>query len=284
MLLTARLDESDRGVLQAGQTAIIHLDAIPDRDYHASVTDVSLLARVDYSNWPPVKNFADLRLTFTDMGNARLRPGMSAAARIAVGHLPDMLLVPTEAVFLVDGRARVYRLSAGGRAVEPVIVDVVKRNKVQTAVKGRSKPGTKSRSRGRTRASRQRNERPQSDHADDPGTRRRGAWRGRLQIPGHRRQHRVGRGASGADDARRQGRAGNERARHPGSLRAVQTTVISAPAVGGSILRLVTMAETGAEVQKGDVVMEFDPTESSEYCWSRSPDRSWRRPTRTSSR
>jgi multidrug efflux pump subunit AcrA (membrane-fusion protein) len=46
-----------------------------------------------------------------------------------------------------------------------------------------------------------------------------------------------------------------------GSLRAVQTTVISAPAVGGSILRLVTMAETGAEVQKGDVVMEFDPTE-----------------------
>jgi multidrug efflux pump subunit AcrA (membrane-fusion protein) len=141
VLLTARLDESDRGVLQAGQTAIIHLDAIPDRDYHASVTDVSLLARVDYSSWPPVKNF-DLRLTFTD-ADARLRPGMSAAARIAVGHLPDMLLVPTETVFLVDGRARVYRLSASGRAVEPVIVDVVKRNKVQTAVKGPLKAGDK---------------------------------------------------------------------------------------------------------------------------------------------
>jgi RND family efflux transporter MFP subunit len=141
VLLTARLDESDRGVLQAGQTAIIHLDAIPDRDYHASVTDVSLLARVDYSTWPPVKNF-DLRLTFTD-ADARLRPGMSAAARIAVGHLPDMLLVPTEAVFLVDGRARVYRLSADGRAADPVIVDVVKRNKVQTAVKGPLKAGDK---------------------------------------------------------------------------------------------------------------------------------------------
>jgi multidrug efflux pump subunit AcrA (membrane-fusion protein) len=68
---------------------------------------------------------------------------MSAAARIAVGHLPDMLLVPTETVFLVDGRARVYRLSASGRAVEPVIVDVVKRNKVQTAVKGPLKAGDK---------------------------------------------------------------------------------------------------------------------------------------------
>jgi RND family efflux transporter MFP subunit len=141
VLLTARLDESDRGLLQAGQTAIIHLDAIPDRDYHASVTDVSLLARVDYSTWPPVKNF-DLRLTFTD-ADARLRPGMSAAARIAVGHLPDMLLVPTEAVFLVDGRARVYRLSADGRAAEPIVVDVVKRNKVQTAVKGVLKAGDK---------------------------------------------------------------------------------------------------------------------------------------------
>jgi HlyD family secretion protein len=141
VLLTARLDESDRGVLQAGQAATIHLDAIPDRDYHASVTDVSLLARVDYSSWPPVKNF-DLRLTFTD-ADVRLRPGMSAVARIAVGHLPDMLLVPTEAVFLVDGRALVYRLSADGRAADPIVVDVVKRNKVQTAVKGPLTAGDK---------------------------------------------------------------------------------------------------------------------------------------------
>ena len=46
-----------------------------------------------------------------------------------------------------------------------------------------------------------------------------------------------------------------------GALRAVQSTVISAPPVGGGILRLVSMAETGAVVKKGDVVMEFDPTE-----------------------
>jgi multidrug efflux pump subunit AcrA (membrane-fusion protein) len=141
VLLTARLDESDRGVLQAGQTATIHLDAIPDRDYTATVTDVSLLARVDYQTWPPVKNF-DLRLTFKD-ADGRLRPGMSATARIAVGHLPDMLLVPAEAVFLVDGQARVYKLSADGRAANPVIVEVVKRNKIQAALKGPLQPGDK---------------------------------------------------------------------------------------------------------------------------------------------
>ena len=46
-----------------------------------------------------------------------------------------------------------------------------------------------------------------------------------------------------------------------GSLRAVKTMLISAPAVGGTILRLVSMVETGAEVHAGDVIMEFDPTE-----------------------
>ncbi len=141
VLLTARLDESDRGLLQVGQKATIHLDAIPDRDYEATVTDVSLLARVDYSNWPPVKQF-DLRLTFKDP-DTRLRPGMSAAARIAVGHIPDQLLVPAEAVFLVDGRALVYRLSADGRSVETIPVEVVKRNKTQAAVKGPLKTGDK---------------------------------------------------------------------------------------------------------------------------------------------
>lgn len=139
--LTARLDESDRGVLKVGQTATIRLDAIPDRDYEATVTDVSLLARVDYSNWPPVKQF-DLKLTFKD-ADGRLRPGMSAAARIAVGHLPDMLLVPAEAVFLVDGRALVYRLSADARKTEPLVVEVVKRNKAQAAIRGPVKVGDK---------------------------------------------------------------------------------------------------------------------------------------------
>jgi multidrug efflux pump subunit AcrA (membrane-fusion protein) len=46
-----------------------------------------------------------------------------------------------------------------------------------------------------------------------------------------------------------------------GSLRAVQTMLISAPPVAGGILRLVTMVDTGMDVHKGDPIMEFDPTE-----------------------
>ena len=109
----------------------------PDHDYQAEVTDLSVLARVDFSSWPPVKNF-DLKLTFKD-ADARLRPGMSAMARVVVGRLPDMYLVSPQAVFLVDGRAVVYRLDRRMFVATPV--EVVKRSKEQVAIKGAIRAG-----------------------------------------------------------------------------------------------------------------------------------------------
>jgi HlyD family secretion protein len=128
--LAARLEESDRGRLQLGQTATIRLDAVPDHDYQASVTNLSVLARVDFSSWPPQKNF-DMSLTFADP-DPKLRPGMNGVARVAVGRMPNMLLVPAESVFLVDGRAVVYRVE--GRTLVAVPVEVAKRNKEQAAI------------------------------------------------------------------------------------------------------------------------------------------------------
>ena len=97
--LASRIDEADRGQLKAG----------PDRHdprrcrarsrrIRRTVSDISMLARVDFSSgWPPAKNF-DLKLSIKD-ADARIKPGMSAVARIAVGTIPDMLLVPAGAVF-----------------------------------------------------------------------------------------------------------------------------------------------------------------------------------------
>ena len=48
VFLVARLDETDRGLLKTGQTALIRADAIADRDYEATISDISLLARVDF--------------------------------------------------------------------------------------------------------------------------------------------------------------------------------------------------------------------------------------------
>jgi HlyD family secretion protein len=131
--LTARIDEADRGQLVQGQSASVRVDAVPDRDYRAEVENISLLARTDFTGgWPPPKQF-DLALAIRDPDD-RLRPGMSAAARIAVGRLPDVLLVPADAVFYEAGRTVVYR--AGRRGFDAVDVEVLRRGRDQAAVRG----------------------------------------------------------------------------------------------------------------------------------------------------
>lgn len=131
--LTARIDEADRGRLSEGQTAVIRLDAIADRDYQATVSQISLLARTDFqSGWPPPKQF-DLTLSITDPDD-RLRPGMSAAARISVGQVDDVLLVPAAAIFYEAGRTVVYRQSR--RSFEPVPVEIIRRGREQAAISG----------------------------------------------------------------------------------------------------------------------------------------------------
>jgi HlyD family secretion protein len=133
VFLVARLDEADRGQLRPGQTALIRADAIADRDYQATISDISLLARADYSGgWPPTKQF-DLQITFATP-DERLRPGMSAVARIGVGQIPDVLMVPGKAIFTDGGRPVVYRFT--GRKFVAVPIEIVRRGREQAAVKG----------------------------------------------------------------------------------------------------------------------------------------------------
>jgi multidrug efflux pump subunit AcrA (membrane-fusion protein) len=119
--------------LKLDQTAVIRVDAIADRDYQATVSQISVLARTDFtSGWPPPKQF-DLQLALKNP-DSRLRPGMSAAARISVGRLPNVLLVPSSAISYADGRTVVYRWS--GRGFEPAAVEIIRRGREQAAVSG----------------------------------------------------------------------------------------------------------------------------------------------------
>ena len=135
--LTARIDEADRGKLATGQSATIRLDAIADRDYQATVSQISLLARVDFaSGWPPPKQF-DLTLEISDP-DERLRPGMSAVARVAVGQVADVLLVPASAIAYENDQTVVYRRS--GRSFDPVPVEIIRKGRDQAAVSGALEP------------------------------------------------------------------------------------------------------------------------------------------------
>lgn len=126
----ARIDESDRGRLKASQPALIRVDAVPDKEFSAKIKEISTLAKLDFSGWPPTKNFSiDIQIDNTD---PRVRPGMSANSRIEVNRTPDSILVPLEAVFQKAGRSVVYVQK--GRGFEKRAVTIGRRNSSQAQV------------------------------------------------------------------------------------------------------------------------------------------------------
>ena len=135
--LEARLDETDRGRLTIGQEAIIRIQAIPDREFKAKIERISVLARADFSSWPPTRLF-DLGLILIDV-DPKMRPGMSAIARIATDRVPDVILVPSETVFQRDGYPIVYKLD-GSEFVEQR-VEVKRRGREQTIITAGIVPG-----------------------------------------------------------------------------------------------------------------------------------------------
>jgi len=129
--LEARLDESDRGRLQPQQDATVRIEAIPGKDFKARLDSISVLAKIDFSSgWPPAKNF-DLNLVFLET-DPKMRPGMTAVARIATQRVPDVVLIPSETVFQRDGAPIVYRLDRAMFVETPVVVR--KRGKEQTII------------------------------------------------------------------------------------------------------------------------------------------------------
>jgi len=105
--IAAHIDEIDRGCLQDGQRATARVDAVPDKEFPMRVTDISTLAKMDFSNgWPPKKNF-DLTLRLEQI-DPRLRPGMSATVRVDVENIPNSILIPVKAAFSKEGRTVAY--------------------------------------------------------------------------------------------------------------------------------------------------------------------------------
>jgi HlyD family secretion protein len=128
--VTARVDETDRGRVKKGQKAKVRVDAVPDREFDATVAEISPLAKLDFSSWPLTKSF-DLILELA-AADQRLRPGMSANARIAVDRKADALLLPAQAVFDKGGRSVVYIQGAWG--FEESTVEIAQRTPKQVSV------------------------------------------------------------------------------------------------------------------------------------------------------
>ena len=128
--MTCRVDEADRARVQRDSPVRVAVDAIPDREFDGRIADISLVARPDFTSFPPVRNF-DVVVSLTS-SDPRVKSGMSASARIELDRLTDVVVVPATAVFLRDGDTIVYTVSQG--SAEPRPVKVARRGKDRVAL------------------------------------------------------------------------------------------------------------------------------------------------------
>jgi HlyD family secretion protein len=128
--VTARLEEAERGRMQPGQQVIVRADAVPDRELTGTLKDISVVAKPDFTTWPPVRNF-DVVVSLSE-ADPRLRSGMSASARVELDRLPSVLVVPTAAVFQRGPATVVYVVHRG--SVESRPVTVLRRGRDQIAL------------------------------------------------------------------------------------------------------------------------------------------------------
>jgi HlyD family secretion protein len=136
--VTARLEEAERGRMQLGQRVIVRADAVPDKEMVGKIGDISALARVDFSNWPPQRNF-DM-IVQIDQIDARLRPGMNTTVRVAVDRVADAVLIPARAIFEKGGRSVAYVQRPRG-GWEERRVQIARRGQEQLVVREGVQPG-----------------------------------------------------------------------------------------------------------------------------------------------
>lgn len=135
--MVTTVDEVDRSRLAAGQQASLTIDAIAGKELAGRIDRISTLAKMDMSTWPPKRGF-EVVVGFDDV-DERLRPGMSANARVVLARVPDQILVPARAVFVRDGQTVAY--VRNGRQFERRVLAVAHRSEDVVAVSSGVAPG-----------------------------------------------------------------------------------------------------------------------------------------------
>jgi len=123
----ARIPEADRGHLAPGQVVSVRAAAIPGREFKAHIKSVGASTG---SAW---ERTFECRITL-DESTPELRPGMTSNILITVESLDDVLWLPSQALFEIDGRSFVYMRTAQGFTSQDV--KLVRRSESQAVISG----------------------------------------------------------------------------------------------------------------------------------------------------
>jgi HlyD family secretion protein len=117
MELNAELDEIDVPYAEAGQRAIIDVDALPGVQFEGEVKSVSPVA-TEESGLMLYK----VKIGFEAPEGSRLKGGMSATADIVIADCSDVLLVPSRAIGEDSQGNPVVKVMVKGKIEERVVV------------------------------------------------------------------------------------------------------------------------------------------------------------------
>lgn len=135
LMIDVKVEEIDRGRIQAGSDVRVRVDAVPDLLIPAKLTLISPLAELSLEGAVSRSFRAYAMLPNAD---SRLRPGMNAGMDIVIDRIPDAINIPAKALFTRAGKPLVYVSATGesGAPIQPVEVQVLARNPDEVAISG----------------------------------------------------------------------------------------------------------------------------------------------------
>lgn len=128
--MSCRVDEADRARVPPDARVRVRVDAIPDREFPGAIGQIAIVAKPDFTTFPPTRNF-DVSVSLNE-SDPRVRSGMSATALIELDQLADVIVVPDTAVFSKDGVSIAYVIE--GRSVTARTVTVARRSRDRVAI------------------------------------------------------------------------------------------------------------------------------------------------------
>jgi RND family efflux transporter MFP subunit len=140
MMIQLELDEVDRGKLQLGQAVKIRVDAIPEREFEATLDWISPIAATVFRGRGSIEKNFPARATLKAV-DRRMRPGMSASAEIVIESQPGALMIPARASFVHEGMPAVYVERNGSFEIRAI--EVGNRNQGDLVVLGGLEEGAR---------------------------------------------------------------------------------------------------------------------------------------------
>jgi hypothetical protein len=134
MEVATQVPETARADINAGETADIVVDAMPEKTFPAKVKTVGGLASGgDF--WFGADSTQKFDATFQmDQPDARLRPGETTHVIVHGEQLKNILYLPRQALFVQQGKPTVF--VKAGRGFEPRVVNVKHMTENQVVVEG----------------------------------------------------------------------------------------------------------------------------------------------------